>query len=94
MQPEENIVLLDADMTPLSVLPMDLPTQTQMDDIITNHTSPSMKRIGGDTVALSFQHRNTTESGDEEYFQFLYFVDLQEFLPKARDIAPQQPPEP
>jgi hypothetical protein len=52
-------------MTPLSVLPMDLPTQTQMDDIISNHTSPTMKRIG-ETVALSFQHRNTTESGNEE----------------------------
>jgi len=93
VQPEQNVVLLDADMTPLSVLPMDLPTNALMDDIISNHTSPTMKRIS-ETVALSFQHRNTTESGDEEYFQFLYFVDLQEFLPKARDIAPQQPPEP
>jgi len=93
VQLEQTVVLLDADMTPLSVLPMDLPTQTQMDDIISNHTSPTMKRIGGDTVALSFQHRNTTESGDVEYFQFMYFVDLQEYLPKARDIAPQQQPE-
>jgi len=93
VQLEQNVVLLDADMTPLSVLPMDLPTQTQMDDIISNHTSPTMKRIG-ETVALSFQHRNTTEAGEEEYFQFMYFVDLQEYLPKARDIAPQQPPEP
>jgi hypothetical protein len=53
-----------------------------------------MKRLGGDTVALSFQHRNTTDAGVEDYFQFMYFVDLQEYLPKARDIAPQQPPEP
>jgi hypothetical protein len=73
---------------------MDLPTHTLMDDIISNHSSPTMKRTSGDTVAFSFQHRNTTEAGDEEYFQFLYFVDLQEFLPKARDIAPQQPPAP
>merc|ERR1711957_564431 len=51
VQLEQNVVLLDADMTPLSVLPMDLPTQTQMDDIISNHTSPTMKRIG-ETVAL------------------------------------------
>jgi hypothetical protein len=94
VQPEQNIVLLDADMTPLSILPMDLPTHTLMDDIISNHSSPTMKRTSGDTVAFSFQHRNTTEAGDEEYFQFLYFVDLQEFLPKARDIAPQQPPAP
>jgi len=63
-----------------------------MDDIISNHTSPTMKRIS-ETVAVSFQHRNTT-NGVDEYFQFLYFVDLQEFLPKARDIAPQKPPEP
>merc|ERR1712032_348633 len=76
VQPEQNIVLLDADMTPLSVLPMDLPTNALMDDIISNHTSPTMKRIS-ETVALSFQHRNTTEAGTEEYFQFLYFVDLQ-----------------
>merc|ERR1711865_1205342 len=79
VQLEQTVVLLDADMTPLSVLPMDLPTQTQMDDIISNHTSPTMKRIG-ETVALSFQHRNTTEAGEEEYFQFMYFVDLQEYL--------------
>jgi hypothetical protein len=84
------VLLLDGDMTPLSLLPMDLPAS--MDDIISNHTSPTMKRIS-ETVAVSFQHRNTT-NGVDEYFQFLYFVDLQEFLPKARDIAPQKPPEP
>jgi hypothetical protein len=93
VQPEQNVVLLDADMTPLSVLPMDLPTHTQMDDIISNHSAPTMKRIS-ETVAVSFQHRNTTDAGADEYFQFMYFVDLQEYLPKARDIAPQQPPAP
>lgn len=90
VQLDQNVMLLDADMTPLSLLPMDLPAE--MDDILGNHTSPTLKRIS-ETVAVSFQHRNTT-NGVDEYFQFLYFVDLQEFLPKARDIAPQKAPEP
>lgn len=90
VQEDQNVMLLDADMTPLSMLPMDLPTE--MDYILGNHTYATLKRIS-DTVAVSFQHRNTTD-GVTNYYQFLYFVDLQEFLPKARDIAPQAPPPP
>lgn len=51
VQPEKNVVLLDVNMMPLSLLPMDLPTE--MDDIVSNHSSPTLKRIN-DTVAISF----------------------------------------
>lgn len=65
------------------------------DDIIANHSSASLKRIN-ETVAIAFQHRNVTNEtvGIEEYTSFLYFVDLQEFLPKPKDLGPRAPPEP
>jgi len=51
VQPDQSVLLLDADMMPLSLLPMDLPAE--MDGIYGNHTSPTLKRIN-DTVAISF----------------------------------------
>lgn len=87
---EWNVLLCDADMTPLSLLPMHLPGD--LSAVLANHTSPTLKRIN-ETVAVAFQHRNETGSGTE-YSSFLYFVDLQEFLPKPKDLGPRQPPEP
>jgi len=79
VQFDENVLLLDADMTPLSVLPMQLPSP--MDNILGNHTVATLKRMS-DTVAISFQHRDDS-TGVNEYTQSFYFVDLQQWLPKA-----------
>lgn len=86
------MLLCDADMLPLSLLPMHLPGNLT-DDILANHTSANLKRIN-DTVAIAFQNRNETSPGVQEYTSFLYFVDLQEFLPKPKDLGPRAPPEP
>ena len=78
-------------MTPLSVLPMHLPDNLRT-DIIGNHTYATLKRMDEELVAVSFQHRNYT---DNSYSQFLYFVDLQQFLPKQKvEPKPYEPPEP
>jgi len=91
VQFDENVLLLDADMTPLSVLPMQLPAP--MEYIMGNNTAATLKRMS-ETVAVSFQNRNES-SGANEYTQFFYFVDLQQFLPKARvNPAPKAPPKP
>lgn len=92
VQFDENVLLLDADMTPLAVLPMHLPSE--LGEILGNHTVPTLKRMS-ETVAVSFQHRNLTSTGTTEYFQFMYFVDLQQFLPKERvKPTPKAPPKP
>ena len=59
-------------------LPDDLRT-----DIIGNHTYATLKRMDEELVAVSFQHRNKT---DESFSQFLYFVDLQQFVPKPKPM--------
>jgi hypothetical protein len=94
VQLDFSVLLLDADMTPLATIPMDLPQEMNMEDILGNHTVPTLKRMS-ETVAVSFQHRNETETGALEYTQFMYFVDLQQFLPKQRVVpAPKAPPKP
>jgi len=91
VQFDENVLLLDADMTPLAVLPMHLPAP--MEYIMGNNTVATLKRMS-ETVAVSFQNRNDS-SGANEYSQFFFFVDLQQFLPKARvNPAPKAPPKP
>lgn len=60
-------------MMPLSLLPMHLPGD--LSEILANHTSPTLKRIN-ETIAISFLHRNETDTGAQEYSTFLYFVDL------------------
>jgi hypothetical protein len=78
VQFDENVLLLDADMTPLAILPMHLPGS--LNSIMGNHTVATLKRMNNNDVAVSFQHRDY-ENADAKS-QFFYFVDLQQFLPK------------
>lgn len=74
VQLESNVMLTDDSMTPLSILPLQIPES--LGSIIGNYTSPQLTRIN-DTVAITFEHMNETEAnGTYEFSEFVYFVDL------------------
>ena len=52
-----------------------------------NYTAPLLTRIN-ETVAISLEHKNETgnSTGEFEYSQFVYFVDLPVDLPQWKQV--------
>jgi len=89
VQLESNVLLTDESMTPLSILPMQMPKS--LDTIMGNYTTPLLTRIN-ETVAISFEHMNETEtSGAYDYTEFVYFVDLPIDLPQWKQVYEPEP---
>lgn len=86
VQLESNVMLTDDSMTPLSILPLQMPES--LGGIMGNYTSPQLTRIN-DTVAISFEHMNETQAnGTYEFSEFVYFVDLPFIVPEERQEDP------
>ena len=86
VQLESNVMLTDDSMTPLSILPLQMPES--LGGIMGNYTSPQLTRIN-ETVAISFEHMNETQAnGTYEFSEFVYFVDLPFIVPEEREEEP------
>lgn len=57
-----------------------------------NYTAPLLTRIN-ETVAISLEHKNETgnSTGEFEYSQFVYFVDLPVDLPQWKQVYEPEP---